>query len=60
MIVRLQQTYKQIIDYIRYYRNNMKIKIEVEIDTENQQDLNTVEELVENVKELIERVQDEE
>jgi hypothetical protein len=38
----------------------MKIKIEVEIDTENQQDLNTVEELVENVKELIERVQDEE
>jgi hypothetical protein len=60
MIVRLQQTYKQIIDYIHYYRNNMKIKIEVEIDTENQQDLNTVEELVENVKELIERVQDEE
>ena len=60
MIVRLRQTYKQIIDYIHYYRNNMKIKIEVEIDTENQQDLNTVEELVENVKELIERVQDEE
>ena len=60
MIVRLQQTYKQIIDYIHYYRNNMKIKIELEIDTENQQDLNTVEELVENVKELIERVQDEE
>ena len=38
----------------------MKIKIELEIDTDNQQDLNTVEELVENVKELIERVQDEE
>lgn len=37
----------------------MKIKIELEIDTENQQDLNTVEELVENVKELIERIQDE-
>ena len=60
MIVRLQQTYKQIIDYIHYYRNIMKIKIELEIDTDNQQDLNTVEELVENVKELIERVQDEE
>jgi len=34
----------------------MKIKIEVEVDTENQQDLNTVEELIEMLKDLAERM----
>ena len=32
----------------------MKIKIEVEIDTESQQDLNTIEEVIEKLKELAE------
>jgi hypothetical protein len=30
----------------------MKIKVEVEIDTENQHDLNTIEELIEMLKQL--------
>ena len=30
----------------------MKIKIEIEIDTENEQDLNTIEELMEKLREL--------
>jgi hypothetical protein len=59
MIVRLQQTYKQIIDYIHYYRNNMKIKLEVEIDTEKEQDLNTIEEVVAILKELADNYQEE-
>jgi hypothetical protein len=35
----------------------MKIKIEIEIDTENTQDLNTIEDLVEKLKELAEYMQ---
>jgi hypothetical protein len=35
----------------------MKIKFEVEVDTENQHDLNTIEELIEMLKELAERMQ---
>jgi hypothetical protein len=35
----------------------MKIKVEVEIDTENQHDLDTIEELIEMLKELAERMQ---
>jgi hypothetical protein len=35
----------------------MKIKIEIEIDTENEQDLNTIEDLVEKLKELAEYMQ---
>jgi hypothetical protein len=35
----------------------MKIKVEVEIDTENQHDLSTIEELIEMLKELAERMQ---
>ena len=30
----------------------MKIKVEVEIDTENEQDLNTIEEVIEKLREL--------
>ena len=30
----------------------MKIKIEVEIDTESEQDLNTIEEIIEKLQEL--------
>tara|TARA_B110000240_G_C13353092_1_gene390589 strand:- start:81 stop:185 length:105 start_codon:yes stop_codon:yes gene_type:complete len=30
----------------------MKIKLEIEIDTENDQDLNTIEELIEKLREL--------
>jgi|TARA_B110000977_G_scaffold91542_1_gene121441 hypothetical protein len=30
----------------------MKIKLEIEIDTENEQDLNTIEELIEKLTEL--------
>jgi hypothetical protein len=30
----------------------MKIKVEVEIDTENDQDLNTIEEVIEKLREL--------
>ena len=37
--------------------NNMKIKIELEIDTENQQDLNTVEEVIEKLVELKEMLE---
>ena len=36
----------------------MKIKVEVEIDTENEQDLNTIEELIEILKELAARMQE--
>ena len=32
----------------------MKIKVELEIDTESEQDLNTIEELIEKLKELAE------
>ena len=32
----------------------MKIKIEVEIDTESEQDLNTIEELIEKLQDLME------
>ena len=35
----------------------MKIKLEIEIDTESEQDLNTVEELIEKLKELAEYMQ---
>jgi len=34
--------------------NNVKIKLEIEIDTENEQDLNTIEEVIEKLKELAE------
>jgi hypothetical protein len=34
----------------------MKIKVEVEIDTENQHDLDTIEELITMLKELAERM----
>jgi len=37
--------------------NNMKIKIELEIDTENQQDLNTIEEVIEKLVELKEMLE---
>tara|TARA_B100000780_G_C20877785_1_gene349164 strand:+ start:84 stop:191 length:108 start_codon:yes stop_codon:yes gene_type:complete len=30
----------------------MKIKLEIEIDTENEQDLSTIEELIEKLREL--------
>jgi len=30
----------------------MKIKLELEIDTENEQDLNTIEELIEKLRDL--------
>jgi len=35
----------------------MKIKVEVEIDTENDQDLNTIEELIEKLRELKEMME---
>jgi len=35
----------------------MKIKLEIEIDTESEQDLNTIEELIEKLKELAEDMQ---
>jgi hypothetical protein len=35
----------------------MKIKLEVEIDTESEQDLNTIEELIELLKGLSEQMQ---
>jgi hypothetical protein len=34
----------------------MKIKLEIEIDTENEQDLNTIEELIELLKGLLEQM----
>ena len=34
----------------------MKIKLEVEIDTESEQDLNTIEELIELLKGLLEQM----
>lgn len=37
----------------------MKVKLELEIDTENQQDLNTIEELIEMLRELAERMHEE-
>jgi hypothetical protein len=30
----------------------MKVKLEIEIDTENEQDLNTIEEVIEKLKQL--------
>jgi hypothetical protein len=35
----------------------MKIKIEIEIDTENEQDLNTIEEVIEKLRELKEMME---
>lgn len=35
----------------------MKLKVEIEIDTESKHDLNTIEELIEMLKELAERMQ---
>ena len=35
---------------------NMKIKLEIEINTENEQDLNTIEELMEKLRELKELI----
>ena len=35
----------------------MKIKIEIEIDTENEQDLNTIEEVIEKLRELKEMIE---
>ena len=37
----------------------MKIKLEIEIDTENEQDLNTIEEVVAILKELADNYQEE-
>jgi hypothetical protein len=36
----------------------MKVKLELEIDTENQHDLNTIEELIEMLKELAARIEE--
>ena len=36
----------------------MKVKLELEINTKDQEDLNTIEELIEMLKELAERMQD--
>jgi hypothetical protein len=36
----------------------MKMKLEIEIDTENQHDLNTIEELIEMLKELAARIEE--
>ena len=36
----------------------MKVKLELEIDTKDQEDLNTIEELIAMLKELAERMQD--
>jgi len=36
----------------------MKVKIELEIDTERQQDLETVEEMITMLRELVERFED--
>lgn len=35
----------------------MKIKVEIEIDTEKQHDLNTIEELIEMLRNLAEQIQ---
>jgi|TARA_B110000908_G_scaffold97564_1_gene115192 hypothetical protein len=35
----------------------MKIKLEIEIDTENEQDLNTIEEVIEKLRELKEMME---
>ena len=35
----------------------MKIKLEIEIDTENEQDLNTIEEIIEKLQDLAENIQ---
>jgi len=37
----------------------MKVKLELEIDTDNSSDLNTIEELIAMLKELAERMHDE-
>jgi hypothetical protein len=34
----------------------VKIKLEIEIDTENEQDLNTIEEVIEKLRELKEMI----
>jgi hypothetical protein len=36
----------------------MKVKLELEIDTENANDLNTIEELIAMLRELAERMED--
>ena len=36
----------------------MKVKLELEIDTENTNDLNTIEELIAMLRELAERMED--
>jgi|TARA_B110000908_G_scaffold136096_1_gene161188 hypothetical protein len=35
----------------------MKIKLEIEIDTESEQDLNTIEEIIEKLQDLAENIQ---
>ena len=35
----------------------MKVKVEIEIDTESEHDLNTIEELIEMLKQLAEKAQ---
>jgi hypothetical protein len=35
----------------------MKIKLEIEIDTENEQDLNTIEEVIEKLRDLKEMME---
>jgi len=37
--------------------NKVKIKLEIEIDTENDQDLNTIEEVIEKLRELKEMME---
>jgi len=37
--------------------NKVKIKLEIEIDTENEQDLNTIEEVIEKLRELKEMME---
>ena len=39
------------------WSKNMKIKFEVELDTENEQDVDLVEELLEKLRELAEKIQ---
>ena len=34
----------------------MKVKLEIEIDTDNENDLNTIEELIEKLKQLAENI----
>ena len=39
------------------WSKNMKIKFEVELDTENEQDVDLVDELIEKLRELAEQIQ---